>query len=331
MLRILTYHRIVPASRALGFDPRLISADPEVFEGQVRHLARHYCVVSMDQVLGYIAGKNTAPRGAVLLTFDDAYTDFAEYAWPVLKKYKLPACLFVPTGFPDQPGREFWWDRLYRAFVSTEKTDLPDSPLGPLPLGTAAQRKASLRRMQAFLKSCAHARAMAIVDEICARLQVDWPAANPVLGWGALRRLAAEGVALGAHTVNHPIMNRLMEDEIRFEIKESLNALRRESGAALPIFCYPAGGHDDAVRNILREEGIRAAFTTEDGLNDPVHCDPLRLRRTNITRRTTPLIFRLRLRPWFAEIDRLRHRRNNPAVHPPTPQPQATVRIETSP
>jgi hypothetical protein len=60
---------------------------------------------------------------------------------------------------------------------------------------------------------------------------------------------------------------------------------------------------------VAREEGFTLGFTCEDGLSRPGGVDPLRLRRTNITQRTTPPVFAARMLPWFGHIDRWRHRR----------------------
>jgi hypothetical protein len=58
---------------------------------------------------------------------------------------------------------------------------------------------------------------------------------------------------------------------------------------------------------ILREEGIVIAFTVLDGQNDLTVDDPLQLRRTNITPRTSVPIFRLRLQRWASYLDTVRH------------------------
>jgi hypothetical protein len=64
-----------------------------------------------------------------------------------------------------------------------------------------------------------------------------------------------------------------------------------------------------AVTRIAKEEGCVLGFTGEDGLSAPGRADPLGLRRTNITLRTSPSVFALRMVPLFARIDRWRHRR----------------------
>ena len=108
-------------------------------------------------------------------------------------------------------------------------------------------------------------------------------------------------------------LTRLSPEEVRAEIAGAREDLERELGTSLPIFCYPNGSHDDRVVSILREEGYRLAFTTRHGGNDLTSIDPLRLRRTNVSRRTTPGLLRVRLSRWGGWIDAWRHRKDSPA------------------
>ena len=307
MLRVLTYHRIANLRDSLTLNPRMISATPANFMRQMHHLVKHYQIVSMADIIEAATNGRRLPPQAVLITFDDAYTDFGEFAWPILKRFRLPVTLFVPTGYPDRPDRSFWWDRLYCAFAYTAKTELKTSPIGNLPLTDVEKRRQSLKRLQNFVKTIPHAEAMRLVDEICAKLDYHPVAQKSVLSWKELRRLANEGVTLGAHTRTHPIMTQLSPEEISAEISQSQIDLQREIGEALPIFCYPSGCHDQTVVDILRAKGFKVAFTTEDGQNDLRSVDFLRLRRTNLTRRTSMPIFRLRLLRLGAYLDTLRH------------------------
>ncbi len=308
MLRVLVYHRVADLMATPTLHPRLISATPAIFARQMRYLAEHYHVVSMAEVLQAIERDIPLPRRAVLLTFDDAYRDFGDVAWPILNRYRLPVTLFVPTGYPPRAESAFWWDRLYHAFACATDTTLRDSPLGALPLATAEQRDTSLRRLQGALKTLPHAEAMAWVEALCATLGETPRRPRSVLTWDELRQLAHEGVTLGAHTQTHPILTQLSPADVRQEVTGAQQDLRREIGRALPIFCYPGGEHDDAVLQVLRDEGFVLAFTTSDGHNDLRAADLLRLCRTNITRRTSAAVFRLRLLRWVTYIDRWRHR-----------------------
>jgi peptidoglycan/xylan/chitin deacetylase (PgdA/CDA1 family) len=309
MLRVLTYHRVANLQDSPNLHPQIISATPANFAKQMRFLSRNYRVVSMPQVLDAVAKKGRLPQRAVLITFDDAYYDFGEIAWPILKSFNLTATLFVPTAYPDQPERAFWWDRLHRAMMNTARIELRSTPVGILPLADAKMRQQSLKKLQNHIKKVSHREAMALVDEICAKLDSQPLAQKSVLSWKELRQLAQEGVTLCAHTQTHPIMTQLSPENVRQEVVGSQSDLQREIGETLPIFCYPSGGHDDTVVSILREEGFTAAFTTLKGQNDLRRTDPLRLRRTNMTRRTSLPIFRLRLLRFGAYLDRWRQKR----------------------
>lgn len=308
MLRILTYHRVAEPQATPALNPRMVSATPQVFAEQMRLLARKYRVVSIEEVLHAFTQRRPLPTRAVLLTFDDAYCDFGEIAWPILQREKLPATLFVPTGYPDHPERSFWWDRLHRAFCQAGNKEVKLEVLGTLPIHSPQTLHESLKKTQNYVKALPHHAALKFVDEVCSRLDGQVATHKSVLSWEELRQLAREGVSLGAHTVTHPLMTKLSPGEVRFEIQQAQQDLQREIGTTLPIFCYPSGGHDDAVVALLREQGFQMAFTTLDGQNDLRRADPLRLRRTNITRRTTAALLRIRLMKWAAYVDAWRHR-----------------------
>ncbi|MCC6801176.1 MAG: polysaccharide deacetylase family protein, partial [Anaerolineae bacterium] len=240
---------------------------------------------------------------AVLVTFDDGYCDFAEHAWPVLRKLGLPVTLFVPTAYPDHPERGFWWDRLYNALRSITTAREIAAPLGPLPIGDGPARHRTFKQLRNYVKSLPHNEAMAWVEQFCAALGVE-PVPNPVLGWDALRQLAAEGVTLGAHTRTHPLVNRVSVAQARFEASASRDDLTQAIGSAPPIFAYPSGGFDQAVVDGLAQDGFELAFTTVRGLNDLRRADPLRLRRVNVGQRASLALLRSQILPSAAWLNR---------------------------
>jgi peptidoglycan/xylan/chitin deacetylase (PgdA/CDA1 family) len=307
-LRVLTYHRVADPQARSSLNPLLISTTPAAFDRQMAYLAQRYTVVSMADVLRAVATDRRLPRRAVLLTFDDAYHDFAASAWPVLKRYRLPVTLFVPTGYPDQPHWAFWSDRLYHALTRTHHTALQYTPWGTLPLQTARQRHASIQRLRHYLYAIPHVDAERWVEALCNQLGQPWVPQHSVLSWDELRQLAREGVTLASHTHTHAVLTQLSPDQIRAEIRAAQHDLQREIGCLLPVFCYPRGAHNETVVRILRDAGYVLAFTTCDGQNDLQSADLLRLRRTDVTRRTAALpIFRLRLTRLGATLDRWRH------------------------
>lgn len=304
LLRVLTYHRVETPEARPDLYPGLISATPHDFDQQMRLLAGQYQVVSLPEVIGALQNEEPLPPRAVLITFDDAYRDFADNAWPVLRRYGLAATLFVPTAFPGDPLRPFWWDRLHQMVTSASQSDKRaslETPLGPLPIATDRERRDACRQLNGYVKTLPHREAMAFVT----RLTGDIPCIpNHVMDWDTLRRLAREGVTLGAHTRTHPLMNRVSPDEARAEILDSRSDLEREIGPVPPIFAYPSGHFDACVVDILDRAGFALAFTTIRGINDLGGADRLRLRRINVGRRTTLPVLRAQLASLSLALNR---------------------------
>jgi peptidoglycan/xylan/chitin deacetylase (PgdA/CDA1 family) len=308
LLRVLTYHRVAEIADRPDLDPRLISTTPAVFDQQMRYLAEHFNVVTLEEVIEAAHAGKRLPSRAVLITFDDAYCDFSDYAWPVLKRHKLPATMFVPTAYPDRPDRSLWWDRLHRAFASS-RDEFYSTPIGDLSLRTEEERRQNLRSLRKHLKTMSHSEAMEAVDDICDEAGVEPYRAKSILGWEELRQLASEGLMLGAHTRTHPLLTQLPLEAVRSEIVGSCHDLETEIGDTLPTFCYPDGAYNEATIGILKQENCALAFTTVHGQNDLKDVDPLRMQRTNITRRITLPFFRLHLSPFGAYIDKWRRRK----------------------
>lgn len=304
LLAILTYHRVDEPEARPDLDPGLISATPGGFARQMRALARRHPVVSLQDVQAALAGRGRLPPRAVLITFDDAYLDFAEHAWPVLMRLGLPVTLFVPTGFAGDPSRAFWWDRLHAALSGVDPAATPAiaTPVGRLPMARPADRRAAFVALVAHCKARPHDEAVALVAELARALGAAPPRAA-VLGWPELRTLAAEGVTIGAHTVDHPLLTQVSEARLRNELSGPLDDLKRELGApAAAAVAYPSGACNAAVVTAAQAAGYELGFTTRRGLVVVARADPLRLRRINVGGRATIPLIEAQLAPWTARL-----------------------------
>src|SRR2546425_10619647 len=107
---VLVYHgvRACHVDPVLDFDGMHVRA--RRFARQMRYVSRRYRVVTLDRLLE--PGKAPTPdRPCAVITIDDGYRNIHEVAFPILRRLRLPATLFVSTGFI-LGGRGLWWDRL---------------------------------------------------------------------------------------------------------------------------------------------------------------------------------------------------------------------------
>ncbi len=290
---VLTYHRVDEPGARPHLHPGLISATPAVFDIQLTELARRANPIDLADLRAAMRGERRLPARPVMITVDDAYEDFAEHAWPRLRRLGLPVTLFVPTAYPGDPTRRFWWDRLSHALRTSPRQVLEAEGVRH-DLGDQASRLATFRRLRALVKATAHDRAMAMVDGWCTTLGLP-DAPSGVLDWTALRALAAEGVTIAAHSRTHPLLTHLDAAALPDEIGGSHADLEREIGSVAPVFAYPSGDHDEAVISAVAMLGFEQAFTTERGLVDLRRVEPLRLRRINIGAATSIAALRLQL------------------------------------
>jgi len=86
----------------------LYGVTPSAFRAQVRWLRRlRRRSLTLAALHDHMTGKARAPRGGVVLTFDDGYVDNAENALPVLEEARMTATVFVVT---DRAGQTNVWD-----------------------------------------------------------------------------------------------------------------------------------------------------------------------------------------------------------------------------
>ncbi len=84
---------------------------PDVFEEQLKYLKDSgYYSADLNDWLTAMAMQRPLPGLAIVFTFDDAYQDFYEYAWPLLKKYGFTAIVFLVS---DHVGKYNSWDEAY--------------------------------------------------------------------------------------------------------------------------------------------------------------------------------------------------------------------------
>lgn len=110
---VLMYHSV-------GHGNWEFTVSPENFEKQIRYLKKKGYMFWDSQELGeFLGGQRKSTRRAVVITFDDGYRDFLTGALPVLKKYNVPALLFIHTNRSSDELRNtlplLTWDDIVQA------------------------------------------------------------------------------------------------------------------------------------------------------------------------------------------------------------------------
>ena len=95
---ILGYHRIVKKKK---FNPDVTAAS---FEAQLQFLKANYRVISLEELVRHIKEKIPLEANSVVITLDDGDESIYKNAYPILKKEKLPATVFLYSNYPGWGG-----------------------------------------------------------------------------------------------------------------------------------------------------------------------------------------------------------------------------------
>ena len=118
--------------------------------------------------------------------------------------------------------------------------------------------------------------------------------ARSLLTLDQMREMQKYGVDFGSHTLTHPWLPNLSDDQLHREIKDSKHRLQDLLGQEIKSFSYPWGGVDMRVRSAVAGAGYQAAFTISPGLN--WWNDPLCQRRADVHQYIPLLSFLSQLR-----------------------------------
>lgn len=311
-LCVVNYHRILATH-----DP-LLESEPDVatFRWQMELLSRCFTVLPLQEAVQLIGTTHLPPR-AVSITFDDGYRSVHDLALPILDQFKLPATVFVTSGFVG--GGAMWNDRIIEAVGKLPPTqlDLRDVAMGCHSLAGLEQRRHTVARLTAAAKYLPPAARLQLCQRLESLLGED-SGQGLMLTRAMLVQLARSGIDIGAHTVTHPILTSLDDDAARAEIEGGKKELEAITGTPVTLFAYPNGksgaDFDQRHTRMVREAGFIAAFTTSPGAicRTP---DRYQLPRSRPWDRTA-LMFGLRLLRWLA-CD----------LHPNAPQRQSEKKV----
>ena len=271
---LLMYHRVfLPAQKDAFIEPGMF-VTPDTFELHLRFLSKYFNVVKLDDLFEHQSIQSSKPVCG--LTFDDAWYDFYAHAFPLLKEYKIPATLFVPTHFIGK-DKWFWTDRLAQILyqINLEKKSLKKEISTTIPINEILKCNGSVDMMiQNAINLLKAERETVIENTMDALIEsfdiIPKTEGAAFLDWHQLSELAAsEYITIGSHTDRHLILTNCHDEEILAELhtsKQKLYQYNLVNPDFIP-FCYPNGNFNPKISKMAADTGYDMAVTTQNGWN----------------------------------------------------------------
>ena len=280
---IIMYHyvRDLPLSRYPSIKGLLTSQ----FIEQIEFMARHYHFVTMQECVDAVYRNGPLPPNAALLTFDDGYIDHFATVFPLLEERRIQGCFFPPA----------------KAIRNAEILDvnkihfvLAATPIDVL-IEDTVQMLDELRPIYGFEQTEVYRARLMKEDRYDSKevifikrlLQHGLPreprelitrklfakyisndersfSRELYMTMDQLRCMARNGMYIGSHGYDHFWLDTLTPAEQTGEIelsKQFLSDLGLNTGDW--VMCYPYGGYNDSLIDILKRNGCKLGLTTK--------------------------------------------------------------------
>jgi peptidoglycan/xylan/chitin deacetylase (PgdA/CDA1 family) len=180
-------------------------------------------------------------RPAFAVTFDDDDPGYVVHLLPILTELGIPATFFL-SGRSLHGLGPYWW-RLVDRSIAEIGLDR-----------TAALLGHTARTVEELATAC---KCAATVDALAPRLS------PPVMQADDIRTLARADMTIGFHTLHHPVLPFLNDEELDRALIEGREALAAVAAAPVDLLAYPYGRADARVARAAERAGYTAALTAD--------------------------------------------------------------------
>jgi peptidoglycan/xylan/chitin deacetylase (PgdA/CDA1 family) len=242
-LVVFCYHQVLERCDPL----RPGEPDEAQFRDDVRLIDSVFNVLPFTEAVRKLKCGDLPARSACI-TFDDGYANNFDLAAPILKSVGVPATFFIAGGAVDTGI--MWNDLVIESVAHSGSKEQAENLAATL-------RELKYRPMTE--------RWDAAVDMY--RSTVDSELPRLMMTRDMVAGLSRQGFEIGGHTINHPILKELPDDEARREIEDCATWIRDVTGDAPTSFAYPNGVPGQDYTNghaaMVREAGFEAAASTQ--------------------------------------------------------------------
>lgn len=277
---ILMYHRVLDDDKIDNeYTQPGIVVSRQVFEKQITYLAKNYNLISLENLVQMVQKNQPIPSRSVIVTFDDGWRDNYLYAYPILKKHRVPATIFLTTDYIDT-NKVFWF---LQANILLTKGNLKPASLAEIIERVNAENRASqstyrLSRHEIKaasgdtdkfiekMKQLDSEVVQKILNEIkkASDLSIDkCLTKRRMLSWDEIKEMSCDNIDFGSHGQSHQIMLFLSPDMINKELVQSKKIIEEKVGKEVKHFSYPNGDYNSITKKLVQDAGYGSAATIQ--------------------------------------------------------------------
>jgi peptidoglycan/xylan/chitin deacetylase (PgdA/CDA1 family)/glycosyltransferase involved in cell wall biosynthesis len=243
---VICFHSISPFKN-FSYPP----LHPQQFEQIIHYLSKKFYFTSFEE----IRQTKSSSRALCVLTFDDGYGDFIEYALPILVKYKAPAVQNIVVD-SIETGKPFWTQRLNNItnFLHSKKTTFLYTYQDERFLYTKKNFNDFYMKLFSFLIENSSYVKNKILSEI-EDILFDFNFYDiRMMSWNEIRQCCDNNITIGSHSLTHDTLSTIQNREILLdEIELSKKIISEKINKPVTTFAFPNGSYNDDVLEIAKK------------------------------------------------------------------------------
>lgn len=253
LITILNLHRI---SREENFFWQPLS--PENFESLVKYVTAKYHVIHFRDIASLHIGNDSRPP--LILSFDDGYKDFVDYALPILNKYECKSNHNIVVDCVEH-NATIWTQHLNHIFNElrlrehSQKLIFDDLQLDCRGNDTDWEGL----YIQVFYRLMWKRREVrdAFIAYCYKSCHINPPRIQ-MMNWEDIKQCVAQRVEIGNHTFSHDsFASEMTPEEMKHEIVESKKVIEAHTGEPCEIFSFPNGQFNSTVLKTVVDAGYK--------------------------------------------------------------------------
>ena len=235
-----------------------------IFHLLIKYFSKNYSIILPSDVL-----KKTS-QSKLILTFDDGYKDFIDFALPILVHYKVPAVMNVVVNSM-LTGELFWTQKLSYVInhnIKLKKNLVVRSIKGDkeFMLDKNTAEKSALIIYQE-LKNLSQEQRNEIINAWVSGIEIP---PNFLMSIEDMKTCIKNGIIIGSHSYSHEALTEKTEKEILIkEIESSKLMLEDILKLKVDIFASPNGEVNSNILAAASNSGYKYFFTTEENVYSP--------------------------------------------------------------
>jgi peptidoglycan/xylan/chitin deacetylase (PgdA/CDA1 family) len=259
-LTILSLHRVAPDDRS-SYPPM----DPHLFDRLLSFLKEHFEII----VFGELAGAQKRGKPRLILSFDDGYKDFIDYAVPIMERHAVRANQNIIPGCVEQgrpPLNVVAQDFIGQAPASL-LAELHVPGLGRVPSGRDRERAG--QSVSALIKNKPMREQRALAEALLPQFErMDGFRPTAVMTRSEVGQVG-DLHELGAHSFEHATMGVEEDDYVVEDARRCRDYFAEVLDRPTSIYAFPNGSYRPQHPQIVRDAGFETILLVDEDFSSP--------------------------------------------------------------